>query len=78
LLPVASRNVVLHLHPDDAALVRESLSSTEGERAWTIMEDPLIERGGCRVSSESSQVDAQAETRLRALISAVAGDERHT
>lgn len=76
LLPVASRSVQLHVHPDDATLVRESLSPTDKEPAWTIVEDPLISRGGCKVTSENSQVDATTEARLQAVISSVAGDER--
>ena len=76
LLPVASRSVRLHLHPDDAALVRESLSPAEGEPAWAVVEDPLITRGGCTVSTENSRIDATCESRLQALISSVAGNER--
>ncbi len=76
LLPVASRSVRLHLHPDDAALVRETLSPAEGEPAWAVVEDPLITRGGCTVSAENSRIDATAESRLQALISSVAGNER--
>ncbi len=75
-LPIASRSVQVHLHPDDAALVRESLAPAEGEPAWTIVEDPLIARGGCKVTTESSQIDATAEARLNAVISAALGDER--
>ena len=76
LLPAASREVEVHLHPDDAAIVREALSPADGERAWKMMEDPLITRGGCKVQTPSSQVDAQTEARLHAAISAVVGDER--
>ena len=76
LLPVASRNVQLHLHPDDAALVRESLSPADGDLAWAIVEDPLISKGGCRGTTENSQIDATAEARLQAVISSIAGDER--
>jgi flagellar assembly protein FliH len=76
LLPVASRNVRVRLHPDDALLVRESLPQAEGERAWTIVEDPMIERGGCQVVTEHSQIDAQAESRLKAVIGAIVCDER--
>lgn len=78
LLPIASRNVQLNLHPEDAALVRDSLSPAEGEPAWTIIEDPLTTRGGCKVTTDNSQIDATTETRLQALISSVAGDERHS
>lgn len=76
LLPIASRNVQVHLHPDDAALVRELLAPTDSEPAWAIVEDPLLTRGGCRVTTDNAQVDATAEARLQAVISSVLGDER--
>lgn len=76
LLPVASREVRVHLHPDDAALVRDSLSQTDGTRAWSIVEDPLLERGGARITSEKSQIDARTESRLKAVVAAIVGDER--
>lgn len=76
LLPIASRNVQVHLHPDDAALVRDTLSPAEGEPAWTLVEDPLIAHGGCRITTENSQIDATTEARLQAVINATLGDER--
>lgn len=75
-LPIASRNIQVHLHPDDATLVRESLPPAEGDPAWSIVEDPLIARGGCQVTTDSSQIDASTEARLNAVISAALGDER--
>lgn len=75
-LPVASRRVQVHLHPEDAALVRESLTPADGEPAWSIVEDPLLTQGGCNVSTDNSQIDATAESRLHAVISRVLGDER--
>ena len=76
MLPISSRSVQVHLHPDDAALVRESLSPAEGEPAWVIVEDPLVTHGGCRVTTENSQIDATTEARLQAVINATLGDER--
>ena len=76
VLPGSSRDVRVHLHPDDAQLVDELLSCAEGERAWSIVEDPLISRGGCKVSAENSKVDAETETRLNAIIGKITGDER--
>ncbi len=78
LLPMASRNVQVHLHPDDAALIRETLTPAEGEPAWVVVEDPLMAKGGCRISTENSSIDASAEARLNALIRSIAGDERKT
>jgi len=76
LLPGASRQVTVRLHPDDAVLVRELLASPEGERAWSVADDPLIERGGCKVLAENSQIDAQAEKRFEAVVQTIVGDER--
>ena len=76
LLPISSRNVQVHLHPDDASLVRDSLSPAEGEPAWSIVEDPLITHGGCRITTDNSQIDATAEARLQAVINNILGDER--
>lgn len=76
LLPDASRNVTVHLHPDDASLVAELLAAPEGERAWNIAEDPLIDRGGCRVQTETSQIHAETDRRFEAVVKAIVGEER--
>jgi flagellar assembly protein FliH len=76
LLPAVTRDVRVHLHPDDAALVRERLREPGADAAWTIVEDPVLSRGGCRVTSENSTIDARIEQRLGAAIAAVLGDDR--
>jgi len=68
--------VRVHLHPEDAKLVRTRLAEATSERAWTITEDPILTQGGCRVTSEDSTIDAQVEQRIGAAIAAVLGDER--
>jgi flagellar assembly protein FliH len=75
-LPVAAREVRVHLHPEDAAVVREHLPPTESERAWVIVEDPVMSRGGCQVNTATSRIDARLETRLGAILSELLGTER--
>lgn len=77
LLPIVARQVRVHLHPEDAELVRSRLATASGEVAWSIVEDPMLARGGCRVTSETSSIDAQLEQRLGAAIATVLGDERN-
>ena len=77
-LPVAAREVRVHLHPEDATVVREHLAPTESERAWSIVEDPVMARGGCQVTTATSRVDARLETRLGALLSELMGTERQS
>jgi len=75
-LPVTSRDVRVYLHPEDAAIVRSHLATpTESERAWQILEDPVMARGGCQVVSASSRVDARLETRLNAMLVQLMGEE---
>jgi flagellar assembly protein FliH len=76
LLPSAARDVRVHLHPEDAAVVRERLAATTTERAWSVIEDPVTTRGGCRVTTEHAHIDARLETRINAVISTILGDER--
>jgi flagellar assembly protein FliH len=77
VLPVAARAVRLHLHPSDAAIVRERMRLNDGEEsAWQLVEDPGLTRGGCRVSTEVSEVDATVESRLAAVVASVLGEER--
>jgi len=76
ILPVSSRNVRLVLHPDDAELVREVYAAAETELGWTIVEDPILARGGCRVLTDTSQIDATLESRLTSLIAPLLGGER--
>ena len=56
--------------------MREHLAPTESERAWVIVEDPVMARGGCRITTATSRVDARLETRLAAILSELMGTER--
>lgn len=76
VLPVSARDVRVHLHPEDAAIVREYLAPTENVRAWKLVEDPVMMRGGCQVVTSTSRVDARLETRLGKLVAELVGGER--
>lgn len=75
-LPVAARDVRLALHPEDVVLIRQALSMQEGDQALQIVEDPVQNRGGCRVHTDTSQIDATVESRLNAVIAKVLGGQR--
>lgn len=75
-LPVATRTVRIYLHPDDAVTVRAVLSVSSNEQRCEIVDDLVLTRGGCRVVTESSQIDASVERRLAAAIAVLLGGER--
>jgi len=76
VLPLSSQKICLYLHPEDAELVRSALSLDDMSSAWTVVEDPLLTRGGCKVDTDVSRVDATVENRLAAVIANVLGGER--
>lgn len=73
VLPSASRNLQLYLHPEDARLVHELLPGSDGETPWHIIEDTSVGRGGCRIATDTSQVDATVEARLDNIIASLVG-----
>lgn len=76
VLPLSSQKIMLYLHPEDVGLVRSVLSLDEMSTPWGITEDPLITRGGCKVDTDVSHVNATVENRLAAVIATTLGGER--
>ncbi len=75
-LPLATQKITLHMHPDDAELVRSSLALDDVSSPWKIIEEPLFTRGGCKVETESSRIDSTVENRLAIIVATVLGGER--
>ncbi len=82
VLPVSARDIRVLLHPDDKKLMQESLSvdlaGEESAHRWRIIEDPMLTRGGCKIETETSFIDASVETRLAAIIAQVLGGDRQS
>lgn len=77
-LPAGMRNVSILMNPDDAILLRETMSLSQGESSWQIIEDPLLSKGGCKVTTDYSEIDASIEARLTSIIARMLGGERRS
>jgi len=77
-LPVGMQNIRVLLNPEDAALLRETMKLADSEQSWTIVEEPLLSKGGCKVMTDFSEVDASVEARLTGIIARIFGGERHS
>ena len=90
-LPSATKNIKVYLNPGDAEIVRNTLNlpSSEVSRdeiiatensaaadAWSIVEEATINRGGCYIKTDNSQIDATIETRVAEISVKIFGDER--
>lgn len=85
-LPSGLNRIKVFLHPADAEIAREHLqlsSANDSNHAedsitdlWTIIEEPILTRGGCRIETAVSQIDATIETRLAEIAAQILGSER--
>lgn len=75
-LPSQSAQIKIELHPEDATLVRKAMPEGESDKQWQLVENPAISRGGCRVITQTSRIDATVETRLNRIVAAALGHAR--
>jgi len=76
VLPSSERRLRLHLHPQDAEIVRKALHLTTIEQPWEVVDDPTLTRGGARLETAVSRIDATVEHRLNTVIAEIWGGER--
>jgi flagellar assembly protein FliH len=78
VLPVSDAQIRICVNPEDAALVVEALHPDSIAHSIRVVEDLTLARGGARIETEVSVVDASVEARIGAIAAAVFGDERET
>lgn len=74
-LPHFNQNAHLILHPDDAELVRKQMGEQLSHAGWKIFTDAQIRRGGCRVETAHSNVDATVEARWKRIVESIGQDK---
>lgn len=74
-LPHFNQNAHLILHPDDADLVRKHMGEQLSHAGWKIFADAQIARGGCRMETAHSQVDATTGMRWKRIVESIGEDK---
>lgn len=67
-LPQANQQPQLILHPQDAVLVRSRLETELAHGHWRVVEDSQMARGGCRLETAQSEIDATLENRWKRVL----------
>jgi len=70
-LPHFNQHAHLVLHPADAELVRSSMGEQLAHSGCKIVEDAHMDRGGCRLETAHSQIDATLATRWKRIVSSI-------
>ena len=68
VLSASARDVDVHLHPDDVAIVKDGLKDDPPAQHWRIIEDRSLARGDCQINSSAEFIDATLQTRIDAIV----------
>ena len=75
-LNTSVQTVNVHLNPESARIIREIVKTDSQEQSWNIIDDPLVARSDCKVSSHDALIDADLQKRINLIITQFIGDER--
>lgn len=75
-LPQPVQHPQMALHPEDAALVRTLMEEELSHAHCRIVEDSLVARGGCRIKTDASEVDATLQERWARALVALGRDDK--
>jgi flagellar assembly protein FliH len=75
VLPMSDRKLKVFLNPQDIELVKTGLAVDEDVN-WQWVEDPMLARGGVRLETADTTIDATVESRITAAINKLLGEER--
>lgn len=76
VLPINDRKLKVFLHPQDIEIVKKGLSVEHEDQNWQWIEDPVLTRGGVRLETADTTIDATVEARLASVINKLLGEER--
>jgi len=90
LLPIASKEIRILLHPDDASIIRDALSlggdsnltnesvdQQSTEKSWSLLEEPSMQPGGCIIKTSNSKIDASIDQQIAVLFSKMIDEQRN-
>ncbi len=69
-LPSSNTDIIVRVHPEDAALIQQQLKPGSTDSAWKLETDPLMQRGDCQIISSVSEIDGRLATRLGRTVAA--------
>ena len=76
LLPLDKNRLIIHLNPRDMNIIRKVFNNDEIADNYTLMEDPSIEAGGCKIATEDSSIDATVESQIAQIATNILGSQR--
>lgn len=78
LLPLEKSRLIIHLNPSDISVVQKVFNQDDTEHSYSLVEDPSIQRGGCKLSTDDSVIDATIDSQVAQIAAKLIGSQRST
>ena len=63
-----AKEIKIHVHPQSAEYIRQSIRTDDERSCWEILDDPSMSIGDCKVSCDNSIVDSDLDDRINLII----------
>ena len=76
MLPLEKSHLTIHLNAKDINIVRNVFNNDDLTESYSLVEDPSIERGGCKLATENSMIDATIDSQIAQIAADILGSQR--
>ncbi len=76
LLPLDESRLIIHLNPNDIGTVKSLFNQDDAVNSYAIVEDPSIQRGGCKLVTDDSTIDATIDSKVAEIAANILGSQR--
>lgn len=75
-LPLDKSHLTIFLNPKDVSIVRSVFSKDDLTDSYSLVEDPSIDPGGCKLTTEESTIDASVDSQIAQIAADIFGSQR--
>jgi flagellar assembly protein FliH len=76
LLPLDKSRLIIHLNPSDISVVKKVFNQDDIVQSYSLVEDPSVQRGGCKLATDDSIIDATIDSQIAQLAAKIFGSQR--
>ncbi|QMU60404.1 MAG: flagellar assembly protein FliH [Gammaproteobacteria bacterium] len=78
LLPLDKGRLIIHLNPGDLNVVQKVFNQDDIVHSYSLVEDPSVQRGGCKLATDDSIIDATIDSQVAQISAKILGSQRTT
>ncbi len=77
LLPLDNNRLVIHLNPSDISSMQKVFNQDDMATSYSLVEDPSVQRGGCKLATDDSIIDATIDSQIAQIAASILGSQRN-